>query len=59
MGIAIAPLYGNADVGSAIEDIEKVIAKIKTNKFGKNDILKLYEANAELVKAVLENEIKN
>lgn len=59
MGINIFPLYGNADVGSAIEDIEKVIAKIKTNKFGKNDILKLYEANAELVKAVLENEIKD
>ena len=59
MGINIAPLYGDADVGSAIEDIEKVIAKIKTNKFGKKDILKLYDANAELVKAILKNENKD
>lgn len=59
MGLSFAPLYGNVDLGSAIEDIEKVVALIKTNKYSKADIIKLYEANAELIKALLENENKD
>lgn len=59
MGIAIAPLYGNADVGSAIEDVEKVIAKIKSNDFSNKDLIALYKANAEVLKAVLDNEYKD
>jgi len=31
MGRPGRPIYGDADLGSAIEDVEKVIAKIKTN----------------------------
>lgn len=59
MGRPNIPFYGDSDVGSAIEDIEKIIIKIKTNKFGSGDILALYEANAELIKAVLEDEYKD
>lgn len=56
MGYPNIPFYGNADVGSAIEDIEKVIEKIKTNKYDKDDLKKLFNANNELFKAILENE---
>jgi len=59
MGRNFLPFYGNADVGSAIEDIKKVIAKIDTNNFGKDEILKLYEANAELLKAILNCEYED
>lgn len=56
MGIPGAHWYGG-DIGSAIEDIEKVVEKIKTNKFDKKDIYNLYSANLELIKALLdENE---
>ena len=56
MGRPILFLYGNEDVGSAIEDIEVVIDKIKTNKFDKEDLLKLHNANTELIKALLSND---
>lgn len=59
MGIPNIPFYGDADVGSAIEDIKKIIAKIETNKFGSADILNLYEANAELLKAIITDEYKD
>lgn len=59
MGIPGAHMYGNADVGSAIEDVQTIIDKIKTNKFDKKDILKLYNANSELVKALLSNDYEN
>lgn len=56
MGIPGVTWYGG-DVGSAIEDIEKIIEKIKTNKYNKKDIHTLYSANNELIKALLdENE---
>jgi hypothetical protein len=51
MGIMGAPLYGQ-DIGSAIEQVEKAIAKIKTNRFGKSDLEALTEANNEIVKAL-------
>lgn len=59
MGIPNFPFYGYTDLGSAIEDTKKAVAKIETNKFGKRDILDLYKANAELIKAVLEDEYKD
>lgn len=41
MGYNYAPLYGDLDLGSAIETAEKVIAKIKSNKFDKDDLKEL------------------
>lgn len=56
MGIPFVTWYGG-DVGSAIEDVEKIVGKIKTNKYDKKDIYNLYSANLELIKALLdENE---
>lgn len=55
MGRPILFLYGNEDVGSAIKDIESIIEKIKTNKFDKEDLLTLHNANTELIKALLSN----
>lgn len=59
MGKPFLILYGNADVGSAIEDIEKVVAKIKSNKFDKGDLISLHNANAELIKAVLSDDYED
>lgn len=41
MGYALWPVYGELDLGSAIETAEKVIAKIKSNKFDKDDLKEL------------------
>lgn len=41
MGRNWAPVYGELDLGSAIETAEKVIAKIKSNKFDKDDLKEL------------------
>lgn len=59
MGYNGWPVYGNVDLGSAVEDVKNVIAKIESNKFDHSDILKLYNANAGLLKAVLNNEYKD
>jgi hypothetical protein len=58
MGIVGANWYGE-DLGSAIEDLEKIIANIKTNKFDYKDVIKLYKANGEVLKAIIENEYKD
>lgn len=50
MGWAGIPFYGH-DIGSAIEQTEKVIAKIKTNRFDKTDLEKF---RASLVSVVAE-----
>lgn len=52
-------IYGDADVGSAIQDIEKIVDKIKTNKFSNDDLVNLFNANNELLKAVLNNDYKD
>lgn len=57
MGYSTWPVYGNADLGSAIETAEAVIAKIKTNKFDKNDLVELHKAVVEIENAV--NEAKD
>ena len=59
MGINGWPVYGAVDTGSAIQDIKKIVAKIETNKFSKDDLIKLYNANGELIKAILSNEYEN
>lgn len=41
MGRDWYPVYGELDLGSAIETAEKVIAKIKSNKFDKDDLKEL------------------
>jgi hypothetical protein len=51
MGRPYFPIYGE-DLGSAIETAEKVIAKIKTNKFDKEDLKELDKALTE-IKAVI------
>ena len=56
MGKPNFPIYGNADADSAVEDIEKVVAKIKTNEFSKKDLIKLAIASNELLVSVLNND---
>lgn len=41
MGFDNLPLYGKLDLGSAIETAEKIIAKIKSNKFDDEDLKEL------------------
>ena len=43
MGIDFVPLYGEVELGSAVEHAEQVIAKIKTNKFDKDEVFKELE----------------
>lgn len=59
MGRPVASWYGNSDVGSAIQDIKFIIEKIETNKFDNKDLLKLYNANSEILKAVLNHDYKD
>ena len=51
MGRPLWPVYGE-DLGSAIETAEAVIAKIKTNKFDKDDLVELDHAIAEIKTAI-------
>ena len=53
MGIPGFKYYGE-DIGSAIEDAEKVIAKIKTNLFDVADVRKLAAAAHTLVDYALD-----
>lgn len=57
MGYNWWPVYGE-DIASAIQDVEKVVSKIKTNKFDKKDLIALVDANNTLIKHLLENENK-
>ena len=59
MGYINYPVYGNVEIGSAIKEVEKLIEKVKSNKFDKKDLLALYNANAEIIKGILSNEIKD
>jgi hypothetical protein len=52
MGRPFASYYGEVDLGSAIEDAEKAFAKIKTNKFLKEDLEDLVKALDVLKNAV-------
>ena len=56
MGFDIAPLYGELDLGSAIETAEKVIAKIKSNKFDKDDLKELDKVLTAIKEEVAKDE---
>lgn len=56
MGYHFYPVYGEVDLGSAIETAEKVIEKIKTNKFDKDDLVELADALVEIKTAIEEDE---
>ena len=55
MGRVLYPVYGE-DLGSAIETAEKVIAKIKTNKYSKKDLVELDKALTEIKTVVAKDE---
>ncbi len=55
MGIPNLWAYGE-DIGSAIETAEKVIAKIKTNKFDNEDLVELDKALTEIRNFIAKNE---
>lgn len=55
MGYDYLPLYGE-DLGSAIETIEKVVAKIKTNKYDNEDLIELDKATDELKAVIAKDE---
>lgn len=59
MGRAGLPLYGETDLGSAIETAEKVIAQIKTNKYDKKDLIELADTLLAIKVAIEEYEDKN
>ena len=49
MGYNFYPVYGDPDLGSAIEGADKSLAKIKTNQFDTEDLKK---AKVELEKVI-------
>ena len=49
------PVYGE-DLGSSVENIEKVIEKIKTNKFDKKDLMTLAENAFSVFKYAIEKD---
>lgn len=55
MGRVGYPYYGE-DLGSAIESAEKVLAKIKTNKFDNADLEELKVALTEIIAKVESDE---
>jgi hypothetical protein len=52
MGLWGLPVYGNIDLGAAIQTAEDVIAKVKTNKFDKDDLVELEKALTEIRNAI-------
>lgn len=55
MGLPNAPWY-EKDLGSAIETAEKVLAKIKTNKYDNKDLEELKVALSEIIVKVEKDE---
>lgn len=52
MGYHLYPVYGEIDLGSAIEGAEELIAKIKTNKFDNEDLAELKGELEKIVSAI-------
>ena len=52
MGRPGFPLYGNVDLGSAIEEAELIIGKIKTNEYDDADVVALKDVLEEIVDAI-------
>ena len=59
MGRAGWPAYGYKDLGAAIEDAEKITAKIKTNKYTKEDLIRLVNANAAIMNFILDKTLND
>ncbi len=55
MGRPYAPIYGE-DLGSAIETAKKVIARIETNKYDKEDLVELAQSLKEILNVVEKDE---
>lgn len=55
MGIPNLWAYGE-DIGSAIKKAEKILAKIKTNKFDKHDVIAFAKANTDIIVALIEKD---
>lgn len=51
-------VYGDIDVGSTIQDIKGLVAKIETNKYDKKDIIALTKLNSDLVTAVISQDVE-
>lgn len=58
MGWGGYPVYGE-DIGSAIQDVETIVAKIKKNIFDKQDLIELFDANNVLLKYLLDAKNEN
>lgn len=62
MGYHLLPVYGELDLGSAIELAEQKLQEIKSNKFDKNDLVELKGELEKIVSAIdtaIENEQEN
>ena len=62
MGYHLLPVYGELDLGSAIELAEQKLQEIKSNKFDKNDLAELKGELEKIVSAIdtaIENEQEN
>ena len=58
MGWGGYPVYGE-DIGSAIQDVETIVTKIKKNIFDKQDLIELFDANNVLLKYLLDAKNEN
>lgn len=58
MGWGGMPVYGE-DIASAIEDVDKILIKIKKNTFDKKDLIELFDANNVLLKYLLDEKNEN
>ena len=54
MGIPGFAYYGYVDLGSAIEDTKSLIQKIETNKYSKQDLIKLAQASNAILTFMLD-----
>lgn len=50
------PVYGEVDLGSAIETNKKVVAKIESNKFDKQDLIALAGSTFDIIVAIIEKD---
>ena len=56
MGYPNAPVYGEVDLGSAIETNKKIVSKIESNKFDKQDLIALAKSTFDIVVAAIEKD---
>ena len=58
MGWIYLPVYGE-DFGSAVENADKVLTKIKSNKFDKEDLVEFKKTLEDVVEAIETEIAKN